>query len=200
MLKIDFTKAASVAIGAALVLSGCATGTYTPPGSLTGDDAKHEVIVNKSFDATWTSLIDYASSTFFAIDNFEKASGLITLSFGSSEPGRFIDCGQMVAQAGAQKFNGPYATYMSTHLGATLTGKMNLVVRQLEPNKTLVRANARYVFVSPPQGGIPGNSWTFESGGQATVPVTVPMAGTIPTRTCRPTYAAEKAILDAVRK
>jgi uncharacterized protein YceK len=199
MLKLDSAKAAFATIGAALVLSGCASvGSYTPPSSLTGDDAKNEVVVDKPFDATWASLIDYASSTFFAIDNFEKASGLITLSFGSSDPGRFIDCGQIVSQSG--NFNGPYTTYMATQLRATLTGKMNLVVRQVDPNRTLVRANARYIFVAPPQAQVSGESWTFESGGQATVTVANPVSGTIPTRTCRPTYAAEKAILDAVKK
>jgi len=200
MSKTYISKTGFLAIGFALILSGCATGSYTPPSSMTKEEARQEVTVNKSFDATWESLIDYASGTFFAIDNFEKASGLITLTFGASDPSRFIDCGQMVAQAGAVSFQGPYATYMATYRNATLTGRMNLVVRQIEPNKTLVRSNARYNFVSPRDSVFPMVTWTFESGSQATVNVPGATSGTIPTRTCRPSYAAERAILEAVSK
>jgi hypothetical protein len=196
MSKTYISRAGFSAVCFALILSGCATNSYTPPSSLAKDEAKHEVMVNKSFDATWASLIDYASGTFFAIDNFEKASGLITLSFGAADPSHFIDCGQMVAPI----FQGSFATFMATEWNATLTGRMNLVVRQVEPNKTLVRANARYIFVFPSQAGIRGNSWTFDSGSEATVKVHTAIGGTTPTRTCRPSYAAERAILEAVSK
>jgi len=117
MSKTYISRAGFSAVCFALILSGCATNSYTPPSSLAKDEAKHEVMVNKSFDATWASLIDYASGTFFAIDNFEKASGLITLSFGAADPSHFIDCGQMVAPI----FQGSFATFMATEWNATLT-------------------------------------------------------------------------------
>ncbi|MGH2359949.1 MAG: hypothetical protein ACRDGM_05335 [bacterium] len=182
-------------------LFGCATGTYTPPQAAV-QPPQYERVVNRSFDDTWSSLIDYTSQAFFGIDRFEKASGLMTLSFGSPEPERFIDCGHMKAQAAAQSIDMPYARYVNERFGATLNGKMNIVVRSLDPKRTLVRVNARYIFIVPPQTQpqTPAQTWTFDSGGEATIRVAVATSGTIPTRTCRPTYAAERAILDAVSK
>lgn len=187
----------SVAAVATSLLTACATGTYTPPQAPTQPN-QYERVVNRPFDETWTSLIDYTSGAFFAIDKFEKASGLMTLSFGSSEPWRFIDCGQMKAQAAAKSVDMPYAQFLTEQYGAKLDGRMNILAKPLESRKTLVRVNARYIFMTPAQQNFLAQSWTFDSGSQATVTVAKPIAGTIPTRTCRPTYAAEKAVLDAV--
>jgi len=46
--------------------------------------------INKSYNKVWESLINYSASTFFGIENFEKESGLLTLSFGSSNPSDYI--------------------------------------------------------------------------------------------------------------
>jgi len=190
-----------VSFGSTAGLIGCATGTYTPPQDA-AQPPQYETVVNKSFDDTWSSLIDYTSQAFFGIDRFEKASGFMTLNFGSSEPARFIDCGHMNAQGAGQSIDMPYAKYLNERFGAKLDGKMNLVVRSVDPNQTLVRVNARYIFIAPAQTQprTPSQTWTFDSGGEATVTVAGALAGTIPTRTCRPTYAAERAVLNAVSK
>jgi hypothetical protein len=182
-------------------LLGCATGNYTVPQPLS-EPTQYERVVNKPFDDTWTALVDYTSQAFFGIDRLEKASGLMTLTFGSSEPARFVDCGHFAAEAIGQSVDMPYARYLNEKLGAKLDGKMNLIVRSVDPKSTLVRVKARYILTVPQNQLVPSvHTWTFDSGGQSTVNVayqTTP--GTIPTRTCRPTYAAERAILDAVAK
>jgi hypothetical protein len=100
----------AVLVTIATSLYGCATGTYTPPTTAQLPD--YERTVDKSFDETWASLIDYSSGTFFGIDRFEKASGLLTLTFGSGEPTRFIDCGHMKAQLPNGQVDMPYAAYL----------------------------------------------------------------------------------------
>jgi hypothetical protein len=181
------------------VVAGCATGSYTPPtpNSLPA----YERIVEKGFDETWTALVDYASGAFFAIDNFEKASGLMTLRFGSLDPSAFVDCGQFKID-GPQPFSGAYVDAMLRY-GAKLDGRMNISVRSLDTNRTRVRVNARYVFTVP---DVPSrtdsrtDTWAFDSGGSATVTVRNALSGTTPTRTCQPTYRAERAVLGAVAK
>lgn len=182
----------------AALLTACATGSYTPPVASV-EMKQHERIVNKPFDETWTSLVDYASRAFFSIDTFEKASGLMTLSFGSSEPWRYIDCGQFKAQAASKVIDMPYVKYVTERRQGKLDGRMNILVKPVGAN-TLVRVNARYIYIVPAQPSIPAHSWTFDSGGEATVTIPDPVPGSIPTRTCRPTYAAEKEILEAVSK
>lgn len=184
----------------AVTLAGCASGTYTPPAALDATAMSNERVVNKSYGATWDSLIDYASGTFFAIDNFEKASGLLTLSFGSADPSKYIDCGQFQAQQGARKVDMPYVDYLKSSFNASLQGKMNIVVRSIGPNKTSVKVNARYVFSYPSSQAGSGQTWTFDSGSQATVIPSNAISGSITTRTCRPTYFAEKSILEAIKR
>ena len=67
-------------------------GKYVPP-SIDDNNFKNSVITNKSFEETWTSVTDFVNNSFFKIENLEKDSGLLTLSFGSKEPENFIDCG-----------------------------------------------------------------------------------------------------------
>jgi len=142
-------KRALTAAIVSTMLFGCATATYTPPQGALPDN---ERIVAKSFDDTWTLLIDHVSKSFFAIDRFEKASGLMTLSFGSSEPWRYIDCGHFKGEAlgGAHTVDQSYAAFLADRNRATLQGKMNIVVRQVDGRSTAVRVSARYIFTTPP--------------------------------------------------
>ena len=84
-----------------ILLSSCAVekekltenvGKYVPP-NIDDTNFKNSVITNKNFDETWTSVTDFVNDSFFKIENLEKDSGLLTLSFGSKEPENFIDCG-----------------------------------------------------------------------------------------------------------
>ena len=67
-------------------------GKYVPP-NIDDTNLKNSLITNKNFDETWTSVLDFVSDSFFKIENLEKDSGLLTLSFGSIEAEKFIDCG-----------------------------------------------------------------------------------------------------------
>jgi hypothetical protein len=183
----------SLALGLPLLLvgmTGCAT--YTSP--VATQPPVFVKTMNKSFDETWTDLMNYTSQTFFGIDSAEKTSGLLAISFGSAQPSRFIDCGL--------RDNESYADWAQQKRSATLQGKMNVVVKALEPGRTQIRVNARYSFAysSLVVSGttLPGGTWNFNSGEDATVAMVSPLTGAMVTRTCRPTYAAERAVLDAV--
>ena len=56
--------------------------TYTPPDE-SNPVTNYSVTVDKGFETTWDALMDYAVSTFFRVVNYEKESGLLTLSFGA---------------------------------------------------------------------------------------------------------------------
>jgi hypothetical protein len=185
-----------VMMSAGLMLAGCAPGNYAAPTAAPKRD--NERVVPLGFDAAWTRLIDHASQTFFVIDNVAKESGLLTLSFGSDNPAKFIDCGQVKAAwtaASGGGWTGPYAEYARIYLGGTLTGKMNILLQEVDANSTKLRVTARYVFTTPPQRGASGEVWAFDSGGVAAVQVSGAMPGTEPTRVCQPTGVAEAEIL-----
>lgn len=179
-----------------ILFLSCSSVNYTPPAPV--DDSEISVIVDQDYDTTWESLIDHVSSTFFAIDNFEKASGLITASFGASDPNEFVDCGfhsarWMGAGYRQMEFEGTYVDFLRTHQDADLSGRMNITTREISENETEVRVNARYVLSTD------SDTWTFDSGSEATIDVKNASSDESKPRTCRATYIAESSILDAVK-
>mgnify|MGYP001286665185 CR=1 FL=1 len=149
-------------IGAAacLVLSGCATSTanYTPP-------KEHSVVntksINKPFDTVWDSLVRELSSDFFVINNIDKNSRLINISFSSMRPSEFVDCGStsrtFTNARGEQSYN--YQTADSSNFTFTnnqshafnvkrttkLEGRTNIYVAP-EGSGTNVTVNTKYVI------------------------------------------------------
>jgi hypothetical protein len=181
-----------------LFIVSCVTqqGSYNPP-DLT-KEGKYSETINKNFDDTWTAVVDFVSTSSFSIDNFEKDSGLITLSFGASNPGLYIDCGSY-SSSGAINFDGSYVDYANTSgLGSSLSGKMNISIRSMSSGSTNVRVNARYIWLNGINTPLT-TTFNFDTGGSATAFINNPTPGTIPTRTCLPTYYAESSVIDFVK-
>lgn len=73
-------------------LAGCATSTmnYAPPVDHKVQNSK---FVARPFDAVWDSLVKELSRDFFIINNIDRNSRLINISFSSQRPSDFVDCG-----------------------------------------------------------------------------------------------------------
>ena len=177
------------------IASASASGVYKPPMKNNSEN-QFSKIINKPFDEVWDRLISYSAGTFFGIENFEKESGLLTLSFGASNPEEYITGGywkvDIKVLAQKRNFEGDYVKYLSSYNKGQLIGKMNIVVVKIDSAKTKVVVNARYIFSDDT------TTWSFNSGSCAEVMVANPANGTPPTRTICPTYKAENAILDAL--
>lgn len=151
------------------------------------------IILDKNFDEVWNKLIEYSAGAFFSIDNFEKASGLITLTFGTSNPSDFVTGGYFYLKSTFYDnvlFEGDYINYHS----ATLIGKMNIFVMKISENKTKVNIHARYIIN---MGG--STTHVIESGGYKTFKAPYSPDGISPYRTICPTYKAENAIIEALK-
>lgn len=87
-------RSVSIAVLAAagIALTGCATSTasYSPPSVPKIENSK---VVNKPFEVVWDGLVKNLSSDFFVINNIDKNSRLINLSFTSQTPSEYVDCG-----------------------------------------------------------------------------------------------------------
>ena len=84
----------SVVLCAAL-LGGCAgmgqsSFSYTPPKEV---EVQNSAIINDGFEQTWNRLIANLSKQYFVINNVEKASRIINVSFSTDDPMKYIDCG-----------------------------------------------------------------------------------------------------------
>src|SRR4030095_2984850 len=89
------TKPTVIALYAAMI-TGCATpGTstlsYAPPQTST--KIQNEVIVSKPFEAVWDSFVRELAKSFYVINNLDKQSRVINLSFSTNTPEEYVDCG-----------------------------------------------------------------------------------------------------------
>ncbi len=179
-------------------------GKYVPPNT---DDTnfKNSVITNKSFDETWTSVIDFVNDSFFKIENLEKDSGLVTLSFGSKETENFIDCGEFEYTLffTGEEFKGSYIDYAKSGLLAILEAKMNINIQKIDNESTKISIKTNYTYSTQHALGYYdpklNQTYSFESGGYQTIDVINPIKGSIPTRTCKSTNFAETAIFNAIK-
>jgi hypothetical protein len=147
-------------IALALHLVGCATSTanYTPPNVPT---VKNSKTVAKPFDSVWDALVKELSSDFFVINNIDKNSRLINISFTSQKPSDFVDCGISTRTfknaRGEQTYNyqtADSATFTTTNQQghafnfrrhARLEGRANIYVAPEEVG-TLITVNTKYVL------------------------------------------------------
>ena len=195
------------------LLSSCAVekeklkenvGKYVPP-NIDDTNFKNTLVTNKKFDETWTSVIDFVKDSFFKIENIDKDSGLLTLSFGPKEPEKFIDCGdfEYTLFFTGEEFKGSYIDYAKSGLLAVLEAKMNITIQKIDYESTNVIINTNYTYSTQHALGYYdpklNQTYSFVSGGYQTIDVINPIKGSIPTRTCKSTNFAENAIFNLIK-
>ena len=196
-----------------ILLSSCAVekkkltenvGKYVPP-NINNTNFENSVITNKNFDETWTSLTDFVNDSFFKVENLDKDSGLLTLSFGSNEPENFIDCGdfEYTLFFTGEEFKGSYIDYVKSGLLAVLEARMNINIQKIDNGSTKTSINTNYKFSTQHALGYYdpklNQTYSFVSGGYQTIDVINPISGSIPTRTCKSTNFAENTILNVIK-
>jgi len=146
----------------AFLLTGCATQNITAKGP---EETKvdKEKVVSGSFEETWDRIVSRLSGSFFVINNIEKDSGIINVSFSADDATRFINCGTMeiTTSGNARTFEvasdfvsplvyrqGIYKFTGETRRDGNLDGRMNIYVKEKGKGSSLVKVNARYVFKS----------------------------------------------------
>ncbi len=147
-------------LGALFLVGGCASAThqYTPPTSLSTPE--NEVVLNEPFEVVWDRMVKNLSADFFVINNIEKVSRLMNISFSASSPGRYVDCGRTrrtftnlqgelvyeYAAADSSRYTWTDGRGVALNIVRTtkLDGRTNIYVAP-EGGKTVVRVNTRYI-------------------------------------------------------
>lgn len=85
----------TLSVFAALLLGACATVTQSTYESVPGAQRKiaNSVNTTSGFDAVWDAVVAKLSQSFFVINNIDKQSRIINVSFTSSSPADYVDCG-----------------------------------------------------------------------------------------------------------
>jgi hypothetical protein len=148
-----------------VVLAGCASAKvgYQPPSTSVRPGFSREV--SRPKDLVWNDAVAALGQRFFVINNMDKASGLINVSY-SGDPARFIDCGRATVEvsglnAKTQTFDGAAAEAAFESVGPvlpygmpgrifvrrqmTLEGRVNVIFETVTPESTRVTTATRYV-------------------------------------------------------
>ncbi|KVP76893.1 hypothetical protein WJ94_15895 [Burkholderia ubonensis] len=201
---------------AVAALAGCASSNlaYTRPIARHTDTTK---TIAKSRDAVWASAVPSLGKDFFVINNLDKASGLINVSY-SGDPHDYVDCGHINAYfqnaTGRHdySFDGSakeavytlykYPVLVNFRRQMNLDGRINIIFETISANETRVTVNARYVMqrqltarASNGRGDSNTSSIAFSSGGTATFPEMNTADGT----ECVPTGKLERDILSLIQ-
>jgi len=153
-----------------VLLVGCAT-----KGTNTQNYVKHdpklisnEIVVNQPYQQVWDRLVKELSKSFYVINNIDKESRIINLSFSSPNPTDFVDCGETsrsytqggktenynynVADSSTVKLadgaQEAFAYFVILRRSTSLEGRANIYLAPLENdnNKTKVAVNSRYML------------------------------------------------------
>jgi hypothetical protein len=208
-----------IATAFAFILGGCAGKVEYARPSMQPSRTGNIKTLQKPREAVWSAAVPELSKRFFVINNLDKASGLINISY-TGDPERFIDCGRItsyVKNARGERtydFSGAKASQsyevMNPGVGLffidrkmSLEGRVNLVFEEVSSTSTRVTANTRYVVarsqtIRNAANNIPqrvDDTISFNSGGGALFPPNAQGASA----ECLSTGTLEREILEAVQ-
>ena len=141
------------------LLSSCAGKLeYTRP--LGKPMLNNSIVFNMGKDQLWKQLVPELGKKFFVINNLDKDSGIINLSY-SGDPQKYVDCGYInsyvknargertyyfPASKAFQEYeimqNGLY--FVSRKMN--LEGRINIIVEEINSNKSRVTVNTKYIL------------------------------------------------------
>lgn len=176
-------------------------------------------LVERPRDAVWNASVPELGKQFFVINNLDKSSGLINISY-TGDPERYIDCGRITSYvknaqgertydfAGAKaqqsyEIMNPSVGLFLIDRRMNLEGRVNLIFEEAGPNTTRVTANTRYVatrtqIIRNVANNLPQtytHTISFNAGSSAFFPANA--QGQLPE--CVSTGALEREILSAIK-
>jgi hypothetical protein len=178
-------------------------------------------IISKPRDAVWNASVPELGKQFFVINNLDKSSGFINVSY-TGDPEKYIDCGRVTSYVknaqGERTYDFPAAKaqqsyeVMNPSVGLffierkmSLDGRVNLIFEEVGPNQTKVTANIRYIVqrqltIRNAANNVPqsrSDSVSFNSNGSASFPAA--SASDNRATECVATGELEREILSAIK-
>jgi len=174
------------------VLAGCAVHGKSTSVTITSPKVEidNEVFIDRPFSDVWDELVKELAKSFYVINNIEKTSRIINISFSTDTPEEYIDCGTTtrtyekgeehtkytykVVESSSYKLaskagqHGQFPVMANINRKTSLEGRANVYVAP-EDNGTRVTVNCRYIFSVNVSGNyitydVFGNPIPFQSG------------------------------------
>lgn len=141
--------------------TSCASGKidYIKPEPMS--DISNKKIINKSFNKTWSKLVEKISETAYTINNMNKESGFINIKYSIDTPTTYVDCGRFKGFYKNAKIDDKYEffgaqSYMDYYVfskpndtfryerSTKLEGITNLYFKRVSKTKTELKVNNKY--------------------------------------------------------
>ena len=198
------------------ILTGCATSgiDYTPPGE---HKVTNSLAVKNPFNKVWKTLLHSLSGEFFIINNIEKDSGIINVSFSTDSPENYVDCGETTrtfSNARGKRVyeyktagSSQYTVFMDPYLvdvsrNTALSGRANILVTEKGRSMTNVIVNAKYVLDIKTKGYLQSGKFIGGDTNSVTFTSKKPSKEILDKNgiICRSNGLLEQQILDFVRQ
>lgn len=138
--------------------------------------------IDLGFDNAWDKAVQSLSSTFYTINNIEKNSRIINVSFRLNEPTKYIDCGisnrVITYKKEPREFeyetagNANYSYLWNTDRGfhiwtnakrnSSLSGVANIYFNPINKTKTSITVNINYLLKTK----LSGNNYSYRNSGE----------------------------------
>jgi hypothetical protein len=211
-----------LAVVACFVMIGCGAKTdysYMPAIQYSQENT---MVYDSNINKVWDAAIKSIGEKFFVLDNIEKDSKIITLSYVIDNPENYIDCGKMTVETKGMSNSGTY-TFAGAQALATyyvggpdnphpqivkrttrLEGKANIIFSEEGKDKTKVVINARYVLSSKieTQRFVPVglSGYYMPVADSDIISFNTGQEGMGQNLRCVTKYTLEKAILDGIKE
>ena len=134
------------------VLVGCGTVKYNIPlDRPLGSERK--IVINKGKDEVWNKLLQGVAERFFSINNIEKDSGFMNLSFRADNAELYVNCGDFVAMGkkipvadcGISK-HGNYSSgiWVFKSCETDANGRINILIQEISKNKSFIFVDIKF--------------------------------------------------------
>ena len=208
-----------VILGSALILGACASANLQvrqPDASVRPNYTKE---LSRPKDQVWNDAVAALGQRFFVINNLDKSSGFINISY-SGDPARYVDCGAFTVtitgpNAKTQTIDGaavdaryetvapmpPYGvpTRVQVRRQISLEGRVNLIFEATGPDKTRVTTATRYVLTRKISMSNMVGQHTDTASFNGNEKGQFPQLGTNQATECVATGELEKSVLSVIR-
>lgn len=179
-----------------VLLTGCATQgistfKYIPNAPTT---TINELTISEQHSKVWDNLVKELSKSFFIINNIDKESRIINISFSTTTPSDYVDCGKsyrtysqygktdvyeyntansaIFKEATIRQIDPVFANYIIVHRETELEGRSNVYIAPNENDKNLttVSVNTRYIMTFKRKGELYAEGVSGEAFLQSNIP------------------------------
>lgn len=142
----------SISIASIVTLAGLAAcETYVPPPPEPPPaPIRNSAVIEQPFDTVWARAVPALGTSFYVINNIDKSSGLINLSY-NGDPSDMINCRPAVfaQQCRPGGFLEPDIIENCTVGPMTMDGRTNIIFERIADDATRVTINVRHQISQP---------------------------------------------------